>query len=68
MLVTLKTDRATTTSYQQAGEVVDLPDSEAMALIRSGSAEHVEPESAMVESRTETATIHRARPRRRVNG
>lgn len=65
MKVVLTTDRATSTSFQQAGEVVDLPETEAYRLIQSGSAELAQPEAAMVESRTETATIHRARPRRK---
>lgn len=64
MQVRLTTDRATATSYQQLGEVVDLPDREALNLIRNGSADPYEAELAMVAPAMETATTHRARPRR----
>lgn len=61
MLVRMLTDRAGVNFAQQCGEVYDLPQREAMALIAAEQAEVVGPETA-TESETETAALRINRP------
>jgi hypothetical protein len=60
MKVLLTTDRVGDSFYQQAGEIVDLPDREAYRLIAAGQAETIEREAAAVAA-TETAVLERPR-------
>lgn len=60
MKVRLTFDRVTNYAFQQAGEVIDLPEREAYRMIAADQAEAIEPESAATAA-IETAVLDRPR-------
>lgn len=60
MKVRLTTDRVTDYAYQQAGEVIDVPEREAYRMIAAGQCEAYEPEAAAVAT-AETTVLDRPR-------
>ena len=62
MQIRLTTDRVLMTSIQYEGEVIDLPDEEALRMVCAGQAEFIEPETAATRQ-PETAVLSRPRIR-----
>lgn len=65
MRVRLLCDRAGSGFFQEAGSVIDLPEDDALGMIRAGSATAAEPETAAVAPPEEQAIKPAGRPRRR---
>ena len=66
MKIKLSFDRAGGGAVQYAGEIVDVPVDEALALIRAGQAESLDVETTMVAP-TEAAVLNRPKARKGQN-
>lgn len=66
MRIRLLVDRTGDRFYQEAGTVLDIPEDEALRMIRASQAEAMGPETACVAPPGEQAVRPAGRPRRRI--